>query len=104
MSRKIKKRWKSQFARFVGAYGVELLAVELDVSPSAIYHWIRGAATPRPAHAEVIRHLAREGGSRLTMDEIYGHSLAVRAYNCKLKKGLPPTSAAGPSAGRSRHG
>jgi len=81
MSKKIKRRWKSQFARFVGAYGVELLAVELDVSPSAIYHWIRGATTPRPAHAGVIQHLARKGGTRLTMDEVYGHSRSVRADN-----------------------
>ena len=43
MSRMIRKRWKSKFARFVQAYGVESLALELDVRSSAIYHWIRDA-------------------------------------------------------------
>jgi hypothetical protein len=92
---KVRARWKSKLARFIHYYGVESLAAELD--PSAIYHWIRGATTPRRAHAEVIQRLARRGRSRLTMDEIYGHSRAVRADNCKLRKGLPPTLAAGPS-------
>jgi hypothetical protein len=72
--------WKSKFARFVKSYGVDSLAMQLDVHPSAIYHWIRGATTPRPVHAAIIQRLARERGSRLTMDQIYGHSRAVRAY------------------------
>ena len=58
MSLMIRKRWKSKSARFVSFYGVEFLAVGLDVRPSAIYHLIRGATTPRPAHAEIIQHLA----------------------------------------------
>lgn len=71
--------WKSKFARFVKTYGVDELAVQLDVLPSAVYHWIRGATTPRPAHAAIIQRLARERGSRLTMDQIYGHFLSLRA-------------------------
>ena len=46
MSRMIRSRW---FARFVRTYGIESLAVEVDVRPSAIYHWIRGATTPLAA-------------------------------------------------------
>ena len=79
MHGKVRRRWKSKFARFIHAYGVESLALELDVRPSAIYHWIRGATTPRPVHAEIIQRLARKRGSRLTMDEIYRHSREVRA-------------------------
>ena len=71
--------WKSKFARFVKSYGVDSLAKQLDVQPSAIYHWLRGATTPRPVHAEIIQRLARELGTRLTFDQIYGHSRAVRA-------------------------
>jgi hypothetical protein len=51
MHRKVRRRWKSKFARFIQAYGVESPALQLDVRSSAIYHWIRGATTPRPAHA-----------------------------------------------------
>jgi hypothetical protein len=81
MRRIATRYWKSKFARFIQSYGVDSLAAELDVRPSAIYHWIRGATTPRPAHAEIIKRLARERGSRITMDEIYGHSRAVRSDN-----------------------
>jgi hypothetical protein len=89
MRRIVMRRWKSKFARFIQSYGVESLAVRLDVRPSAIYHWIRGATTPRPAHAAVLQDLARERGYKLTMDDIYGHSRAVRADNVKLQTGLP---------------
>jgi hypothetical protein len=57
MRRIVTRRWKSNFARFIRSYGVELLALEIEVHPSAIYHWIRGATTPRPAYAEVINEL-----------------------------------------------
>jgi hypothetical protein len=88
------RRWKSKFARFIKSYGVGSLAVKLDVRPSAIYHWIRGATSPRPAHAEIIQRLARERGSRLTMDEIYGHCWSVRADEIKLKIAIAPSRAA----------
>jgi len=95
MGRIIRRRWKSKFARFIQSYGVQSLAVDLDVRHSAIYHWIRGVTTPRPSHAEVIQRLARERGSRLTMDEIYGHSRTIRAAEIKLKAEIPPRPAAG---------
>jgi hypothetical protein len=53
------------------AYGVESFALQLDVRPSAIYHWIRAATTPRPAHAEIIKRLARERGYRLNTQARY---------------------------------
>lgn len=94
MHGKIVRRWKSKFARFIQSYGVESLAVQLDVRPSAIYHWISGATAPRRTHAETIKRLARERGSRLTMDQIYGHARVVRADEIKREAGLPPSLAA----------
>jgi hypothetical protein len=77
--------WRSEFARFVKSYGVDELAVQLDVQPSAIYHWIRASTTPRLVHAETIQRLARERGEKLTMDEIYGHFLSLRAAEVACK-------------------
>jgi hypothetical protein len=87
-------RWTTKFARFIKSYGVESLAAKLDVRPSAIYHWIGGATAPRWTHAEIIQRLARERGSRLTMDEIYGHARAVRAGEIKVDPELLPSRAA----------
>jgi len=95
MHRRVRRYWRSKFAQFVQGYGVECLAKRLDVRPSAIYHWIRGATTPRPVTADIIRNLARERGCRLSMDDIYGHSRAVRADNIKLGPRLPPRPAEG---------
>lgn len=69
-NRKI-ENWTSKFARFIMAYGVANLARALDCTTPAIYHWIRGATTPRPKHAALIQRLARESGVRLTLDHIY---------------------------------
>jgi DNA-binding transcriptional regulator YdaS (Cro superfamily) len=93
MSRMVKSRWKSKFARFVLGYarreprdargrvigGATLLTQHLGIRPSAIYHWVRGAIAPRPVHAAIIQRLARERGVRLTLDQIYGHSRELRA-------------------------
>jgi hypothetical protein len=94
MPKIIKRRWKSKFARFIRSYGVRSLAVELNICPTAVYHWIRGSVTIRAAHAEVIQRLARERGSGLTMDAIYAHFRTVRADNIKLGPGRPPRPAA----------
>jgi hypothetical protein len=69
------------------------MAAEIDVRPSAIYHWVRGATAPRPAHASIIQRLARERGIRLTLDEIYRHSCELRAIETKLGMEEPPVSA-----------
>jgi hypothetical protein len=90
MRQMVRRRcWKSKFARFVQAYGVESLALQLDVRPSAIYHWIRGAHTSRPSLCVIIQRLARERGYRLTMDEIYGHRLWVKAGEIKVASAHP---------------
>jgi hypothetical protein len=103
MRRIAMRYWNSTFARFIRSYGVVSLATELEVRPSAIYHWIRGSTTPRPAHAEIIKRLARERGCRLTMDEIYGHSRAVRTDHTKLRVRLGSKAAEGTFASSPRH-
>ena len=79
MSQMVRRCWKSKFAHFVRSYGVEKLAKELRIAPSAVYHWIRAASRPKPEHAATIQRLARERGVRVTLDEIYAHSRDLRA-------------------------
>src|SRR5713226_543426 len=92
MSRMIKSRWKSKFARFVLGYsqgmrdtrnhavaGPTLLARNLGIHPSAIYAWIRGASAPRHWHAEKIQRLAEERGVRLSLEHIYAHARQFRS-------------------------
>jgi hypothetical protein len=112
MSRKVTNRWKSKFARFVRSYGrsedqtgrrrgitgAALLAQHLGVHPTSIYQWIRGFTTPRPQCAFVIRRLASERGIRLTLDQIYEHSLEFRAgarLHAKSDIALPRESGPG---------
>lgn len=78
MAHHVQRNWKSKFARFVESYGVDSLAAKLDVRPSAIYHWIKGATAPKPVHAEVITHLAGRSGHRLTIDDVYRHFLDLQ--------------------------
>jgi hypothetical protein len=94
MSRRIPKRWRSKFARFVGAYGAQRIASELRIDSSAIYQWIRGSTTPRVAHAAILQRLARESGIRLTFDEIYRPWLELQA----IAAGQTPDGAAPPAA------
>jgi len=92
MCQTVTRRWKSEFPRSIQAYGVEPLALQLDIRPSAIYHWIRAATTPGPAHAVIIQRLARDRGYRLAMDDIYGHSRAVREDEIKPATMAPPAA------------
>jgi hypothetical protein len=94
MSQRIPKRWRSKFARFVGTYGTQRIAVALRVDSSAIYHWIRGATTPRVAHAAIIQRLARERGIRLTFDDIYRPWLEQQAIAAQNATGSAPAPAA----------
>jgi DNA-binding transcriptional regulator YdaS (Cro superfamily) len=92
MSRTIKSRWKSKFARFILSYtrgmrnargqligGPTLLAHHLGIHPSAIYQWTKGASAPRPWHAERLHRLASKTGVRLTLEQIYQHSRQFRS-------------------------
>jgi hypothetical protein len=79
MSHRESDRWKSKFARFVMAYGVVRMATELDIHPTAVYQWIRGSSRPKPEHAAIIKSFARKRRTRLTLDDIYGHSRDRRA-------------------------
>jgi DNA-binding transcriptional regulator YdaS (Cro superfamily) len=75
--------WKSKFARFVRSYGATVLASRMELHNTSVYQWISGRTVPRPSHAEVILQLARERGSRLTMNDIYEHARTVRADDIK---------------------
>jgi hypothetical protein len=75
----IRRRWKSKFARFVQSYGVGSLAVELHVEASAIYHWIRGVATPRADRIAIILRLAHERGVGLQFEDVCSHVREIRA-------------------------
>ncbi|MGH9728457.1 MAG: hypothetical protein ACRD4V_07685 [Candidatus Acidiferrales bacterium] len=69
MARKTRK--ESKFEHFVRLFGVEELSRRLKVQPSAVYHWLRGACSPRPAKAIKIQRLAKNRGVALSLDEIY---------------------------------
>jgi hypothetical protein len=84
----------SKFERFILSYGVILLAAELSVQPSAVYHWIRGATAPRPINAEIVQRLARERGVRLSMDQIYGRFLSLRAAELRSEPSLEASASA----------
>lgn len=58
------------FDRFVHDFGVKELARRLAVSRSAIYHWLRGATSPRPANARKIQRIAKRRGVNLSLEEI----------------------------------
>lgn len=85
-------RWDSKFGQFVQGYGVERLAKELGVGPSAVYHWIRGSVSPHPAKAISIQRLAKRAGTVLTLDEIYEHFREVRS-KCYMASSLKPQHA-----------
>lgn len=73
------KRWNSKFARFVERYGVARIATELHIDPTAIYHWIRAVTRPKPELAAIIQRIAGQHGTKLTLDDIYGHSANLRS-------------------------
>ena len=85
---------KSKFERFILSYGVILLAVELSVQPSAVYHWLRGATAPRPVNAEIVQRLARERGVRLSLEQIYGHFHSLRAAKLRSEQSLEASASA----------
>ncbi|WKZ15454.1 MAG: hypothetical protein QY317_16285 [Candidatus Jettenia caeni] len=60
----------TKFGSWVKDYGVYSLSRELDVTPSAVYHWIRGTAKPRPGNIIRLVELSKGG---LTLDHIYQH-------------------------------
>jgi len=77
MRRRIPNR--SKFEQFLRRYGVARMAAQLQIDESAIYHWLRGVTRPKPEFAVIIQRIAREEGSSLTLDDIYGHARKLRA-------------------------
>jgi transposase-like protein len=74
-----KPHWQTKFGRFIHAFGVEELARRMDVSPSAIYHWVRGSTSPKRTNATKLRELAEERGSSLTLNQIDQHVRELRS-------------------------
>jgi hypothetical protein len=74
-----KNKGRSKFEKFVRNYGVDLLASQLGLQPSSIYHWLRGSTSPHPDNAIEIQRLARSRGIVLELEEIYGHVREVRS-------------------------
>lgn len=64
------RRKTANFEQFVRDFGVKELARHLAVTPSAIYHWLRGASAPRIAKARKIQRLAKKRGVNLSLEEI----------------------------------
>lgn len=67
-------RWCTPLGRWVAARGASTVAANLgacghQVSPSAVYSWVRGDASPRPP---VARALVRESGGALTLEDLFG--------------------------------
>jgi hypothetical protein len=75
---RIERLWDSAFARFVTEYRVTRLARRLKIGNAAVYHWIRGATSPRVETALTITQLAREFGTTLTLEQIYQHTQHAR--------------------------
>lgn len=64
------RRKTANFEQFVRDFGVEELARHLAINPSAIYHWLRGATSPRISKARKIQRLAKKRGVNLSLEEI----------------------------------
>ena len=73
------RRWDSKFGRFVASYGIDLLAVRLSVTRSAVYHWMHGSNSLHPANAQAICRLAKRRHIELSLDDIYAHFRAVES-------------------------
>jgi DNA-binding transcriptional regulator YdaS (Cro superfamily) len=69
------RRWESPLGRFVNFYGADELASRMEVHKTAVYHWVSGAAAPRPEKAFAIRRIARSTGFAISLDDIYQHFL-----------------------------
>ena len=85
MARRSKnKRWgNSKFAQFVQNFGVEKLANELGVDPSAIYHWMVLRYRPHALKVISINQIAKRRGVTLPVGEILRHSRDVESDSHK---------------------
>jgi hypothetical protein len=70
---------QTKFEQFLGNFGVENLSRELEITNSAICHWLSGRTSPRPERAHKILMLAKRRRFVLSLDEIYQHSRAIRS-------------------------
>lgn len=72
----VSNRWQTKFARLVRRYGVANLARALQIDPCAVYQWIRGNVSPRPALAIQLVDILSEVG-HIRLEDIYAHRSQV---------------------------
>lgn len=94
-------RWQTRFARAVRRLGVARLARELEVDPSSIYQWIRGATRPRHEYVVMILALARAEQIELSYSDIQDQPACGEA---KQRRRKPKTPAMRTRAQRIRTG
>lgn len=70
-SRAVDGRWDSKFGQFVSRFGAEALADEVGVDRTAVYHWVRGASSPRATVALEIQAVARANGFSISLDDVF---------------------------------
>jgi hypothetical protein len=63
--------WIGKLGEFVSEFTPELIAGELDLDTSPIYHWARGDGRPKIEHAIAMVELARAAGRDLSLEDIY---------------------------------
>jgi hypothetical protein len=90
-------RWSTRFGVWVATFGVaalvEALAREGDmVSVQAVYHWLRGGASPRFARAMLIVQVSSGG---VSFEDIVAHrSLLASCVKASAATGSTPPGAA----------
>lgn len=70
---------QTKFDQFVREFGVVNLSRELEINPSAVYHWLAGSTRPRIEYADQILSLAKRRRFALSLVEIYQHSRSIRS-------------------------
>jgi hypothetical protein len=79
--KRVPYRWKTEFGRWVGDFGVPRIVAalardpDLRVTNQAVYEWLQGHA-PRPNRAIALVEMSR---GRLTLDAIYEHGRQIRS-------------------------
>lgn len=69
------KRWKSDFGKWVSAFGVDSLAAALQVNRQSIYHWVSGRTFPTVLNAKKIVALSEE---KISMQKIYSQRESIK--------------------------
>lgn len=67
--------WATTFGTWVRKYGIDKLAKDLNVVPSAVYHWVHGRFVPRqPMMAAIIKL----SDGKITHADLFKHIASVK--------------------------